>query len=111
MPYNKIDEKSGIAFLSRVTKSFLMRLIKKIMKETIEIFAADASRTISVVYNGIVRKDRKKKNEEFFEMDLTLLSIFGIRDPLSLVSLQRMDSSDSVWDNDSLLLTSSSLPS
>lgn len=54
----------------------------QIMKDTIEIFAADALRTISIAYKDIAGEDPSNAPEEFLEKDLTLLAIFGIRDPL-----------------------------
>ena len=50
----------------------------QIMRDTIEVFAADALRTISIAYKDIAGEDPSNALEEFLEKDLTLLAIFGI---------------------------------
>ncbi len=58
-------------------------LKENIMRNAIEFFASDALRTITLAYKDInSSQDPSNQTEEFLEKDLTLLAVFGIRDPL-----------------------------
>ena len=58
-------------------------LKENIMKNAIEFFASDALRTITLAYKDVKSSENPAtQTEEFLEKDLTLLAIFGIRDPL-----------------------------
>lgn len=77
-----LDKATGLYNKSGGTTPLNQNLKDKIMRDTIEVFAADALRTITVAYKDVYGQDPSNQSEELLEKDLTVLAIFGIRDPL-----------------------------
>ena len=77
---------SGFFYNKQASQTLMNKSIRdQIMNNTIEVYAADALRTITLAYkdiNILNPQDPILKSEEFLEKELILLAIFGIRDPL-----------------------------